>query len=378
MIDQEKQIRDLIQQVIDENAASNLFNVSPIAFHTHNGVDSPILGHLTLANGGYVNSGKTSFTDSSHNGFWLGVEGLFVGSALDANKLKFNSSTGLLEYAGNVSGRASSVLASAIDSSGHFIDTNLNTSAKTILGSFNFDSTDYSGALKTGNITWNAATGAITGGSGGLFNKNGLVFASNGVATITLDGATGSATFAGTLSGASGTFGTITAGNISGVTITGSTLSTGTTGNTDDIKHGRIRPRYNTPAVVYSDVGTYGGWWGLKDIDGHSVFYTDVESATGNAHDIGFRGDSTYSYDWYFQCNHDIIFVMPSSRYVRPSADNTINLGNNSYRWADIRTVLINGNTPLAGTKTYYVANTSGGAVNRKLTFSDGILISET
>lgn len=33
--------------------------------------------------------------------------------------------------------------------------------------------------------------------------------------------------------------------------------------------------------------------------------------------------------------------------------------------------------TPLAGTKVYYVANTSGGAVTRKLTFQDGILTAE-
>lgn len=33
---------------------------------------------------------------------------------------------------------------------------------------------------------------------------------------------------------------------------------------------------------------------------------------------------------------------------------------------------------PLAGTKVYFVSDTSGGAVNRKLTFVDGILTSET
>ena len=39
---------------------------------------------------------------------------------------------------------------------------------------------------------------------------------------------------------------------------------------------------------------------------------------------------------------------------------------------------LIDGQTPLAGTKTYYVADSSGGAVTRKLTFVDGVLTSET
>lgn len=33
---------------------------------------------------------------------------------------------------------------------------------------------------------------------------------------------------------------------------------------------------------------------------------------------------------------------------------------------------------PLEGTKVYYVSDSSGGAVNRKLTFQDGILVSET
>ena len=34
--------------------------------------------------------------------------------------------------------------------------------------------------------------------------------------------------------------------------------------------------------------------------------------------------------------------------------------------------------TALAGTKIYYVANSSGGAVTRKLTFKNGLLTSET
>lgn len=33
---------------------------------------------------------------------------------------------------------------------------------------------------------------------------------------------------------------------------------------------------------------------------------------------------------------------------------------------------------PLAGTKVYYTSDSSGGAVTRKLTFQDGVLVSET
>jgi len=34
--------------------------------------------------------------------------------------------------------------------------------------------------------------------------------------------------------------------------------------------------------------------------------------------------------------------------------------------------------TPLAGTKVYYVSDSNGGLITRKLTFQNGILISET
>lgn len=125
----------------------------------------------------------------------------------------------VIDGTSTLGGRLGSTLASAINSSGNFIDANLNTSAKTILSDFSFSPLDYSGAFKTGTITWNTTTGAITGGSGGLFNKGGLIFANAGVATITLDGATGNATFAGTLSAASGTLGSITAGTITGATV---------------------------------------------------------------------------------------------------------------------------------------------------------------
>src|SRR3990167_4909631 len=54
--------------------------------------------------------------------------------------------------------------------------------------------------------------------------------------------------------------------------------------------------------------------------------------------------------------------------------DGGAKLGTTLLRWSDIKTVLINGATPLAGTKVYYVSDTSGGAVTRKLTFVGGVL----
>jgi hypothetical protein len=45
--------------------------------------------------------------------------------------------------------------------------------------------------------------------------------------------------------------------------------------------------------------------------------------------------------------------------------------------WIDTDEEAITG-TPLAGTKVYYVSDSSGGTVNRKLTFVNGILTAET
>jgi len=136
--------------------------------------------------------------------------------------------------------------------------------------------------------------------------------------------------------------GAITGSTITGATITGSTLQTGTTGNNVNITAGRISQRYNEIEVVYSDVGTYGGFWGFKDIDGNSAFYIDIEGA-GTAHTIGFRGQPTNSGDWYFDCKGDIYLIGGTGHDFVPINDNQVSLGWSNSRWADVRSVLING-----------------------------------
>ena len=130
-------------------------------------------------------------------------------------------------------------------------------------------------------------------------------------------------------------------GNISGSTITGSTLSTGTSGNNVDITTGRISQRSGTTEVVYSDVGTNGGAWGFKDINGNVVFTIAVEG-TGTAHDVAFRGAATNSGAWIFDCK-DGINLASGMTYIDPLSNNTVRLGTSSYKFADVRSTLING-----------------------------------
>lgn len=56
-----------------------------------------------------------------------------------------------------------------------------------------------SGALKTGTITWNQTTGALAGGSGIAMTEWGLIGAKSGVASFTIESATGNAILAGDL-----------------------------------------------------------------------------------------------------------------------------------------------------------------------------------
>lgn len=126
-------------------------------------------------------------------------------------------------------------------------------------------------------------------------------------------------------------------GSITGSTITGSTLTTGTTGPNVEISASRISQRTGTTEVVYSDVGTYGGFWGIKDTDGDSVAYWAVRESDGSLSFVIEQGSL------YVQAEDDVIFVGDTGNDIYPASDNKMSLGLNANRWADVRSVLING-----------------------------------
>lgn len=72
------------------------------------------------------------------------------------------------------------------------------------------------------------------------------------------------------------------------------------------------------------------------------------------------------------------LWYMAPSNQARKVVASTAALTSGKYPKATTGGLLTDGPTPLAGTKVYYVSDTSGGAVTRKLTFTDGILTSET
>jgi hypothetical protein len=51
-----------------------------------------------IVTGGTIKYGKTSFTDTTHGGYYLGSEGIYFGSAADATKLKYTLATGAFDF----------------------------------------------------------------------------------------------------------------------------------------------------------------------------------------------------------------------------------------------------------------------------------------
>ena len=209
---------------------STEFSTAPFSV-TYDGLVTA--SNITLT-GGTIRFGKTSFTDSTNAGYYISSEGAYFGAASDASKLKYKVSDGTFDFIGTISSRSTVTIASSIDASGNLLtditNARLDTSAKKMLSGFTFGTADYAGALNSGTITWNTTTGALTGGSGVLVYRGGIIGAASGVATFTIDASTGAATFAGALSAPTGTIG--------GFTIGATDLSATSGGNTTILSSG--------------------------------------------------------------------------------------------------------------------------------------------
>jgi len=170
-----------------------------------------IFRNLTLT-GGKLNYQKTSFTDSTNAGYYIGKEGIYFGSASDTKRLKFDIDTGAFDFIGTIAGRDTNAIAFG-DQYGNLtkevINAKLDTSTKEILGDFTFGA---SGAIKMN-----------TDADNGLWiSPTGLLGKKSGATTFAID-TSGNATFKGDITGSTGTFGsvTITSGSISWSTVGG-------------------------------------------------------------------------------------------------------------------------------------------------------------
>lgn len=118
-----------------------------------------------------------------------------------------------------INNRLGSTIAGAIDEYGHFIDDRLDTSAKTILDGFTFGA---SGALQIG--TYEAGvSGDVKISPAGIVGRD-----KTNKTTFTIDGTTGDASFAGSLSAPTGTLGALTIATGGNIKLGQTAYNTGT------------------------------------------------------------------------------------------------------------------------------------------------------
>ena len=181
-----------------------------------------ILNNPTIQGGTLVTgSGDKVLKFNPTDGLWLGNTKfssapfrVTMEGALTASSLTITGAS--IDGTSTIGGRVANTLASAIDASGHFADSEISTASSAILGSFTFG---VSGALQIGTYQ-NGATGDIKISPTGILGRDKL-----GNTTFSINGETGVAALNGLVVGTNVGIGT--AEDSAGVTtIVGDTVTT--------------------------------------------------------------------------------------------------------------------------------------------------------
>jgi hypothetical protein len=193
-------------------------------------------GALTVDTAGHIKGGQTAYDTGT--GFFLGYSTaaykFSIGNSA-GNKLTWDGSalavTGSISATSTINGVTASTVTAGAAAGATAVQPAAITGMLTAGSSYALTGvvtpTD-TGALKVGSITWSATTGELTGGTGIAITENGIIGALAGVSKFALL-ANGTATFAGALSAATGSFGDVTAAGTITVGSSGKLISTGTT-----------------------------------------------------------------------------------------------------------------------------------------------------
>lgn len=205
----------------------------------------------------------------SSDGTW--VTSVAIDASGNAAFLGTVSAGSIVSGSATVSGVAlSTILANAVD--GKNIADALLVSGTSVLAGVLVPTN--TGAIKTGSITWNSTTGALTGGTGIAITEAGIIGAASGSATFTLSASTGAATFKGDITGGSnlditgrGVFGGAytTSGYNSAIHAnTGYAASNGVTGFSNTLVGAGVRGEHSGSGYgvngFCSSSGGYGVW----------------------------------------------------------------------------------------------------------------------
>lgn len=199
---------------------------------------------------GAINATSGNFTGTITAGSVITDTVTVGGTALSAIKAGAASGATAVQPAGLAGYATTGSIANLIDK----------TAATTLSGTITPASgVANSGAFKLGTLTWNAS-GVVTGGSGIAITAAGIVGATGGATTFSID-ASGNAVFKGNITGATGTF----SGNISTAGFVSASGSTSVDGNLGVIA-GRNSSFFGSGIIGTSYIGATNGSHGVMGI----------------------------------------------------------------------------------------------------------------
>jgi len=113
-------------------------------------------------------------------------------------------------------------------------------------------------------------------------------------------------------------------------------LQTGTNADEKwiDMSEGRISQKTETDEVVFTDVGSDGGVFGLKDISGNLMLMMSISNDATYGYVVNF--DFSYSYPdgiLFTQLGKSVTFKLNQTSAIKPGNDNYGYLGTNDYAW---------------------------------------------
>lgn len=272
------------------------------------------------------------------------------------------------------------------------INARIDTATKKVLSDFNFGNTDYAGAVRSGDITWNTTTGAITGGSGVVVYRKGIIGAKAGSTTFSIDATTGDATFSGDITGST----------LTGGTITGATIQTATTGYRVKLTSAS-NIQFLNGATEKGSIGADTGDSIVYVSDDNHIFRNDtVELAKINSGGIHLPSSKTISFSGGVSItdegsNLDISESLEVHGTIYSNSDDVDDLGKSTKEWRHLYlggtiqgsgSINIDGNIKTGGTfessdgsdgitetKGFVTAVESSRAKWRDIVVKDGLIV---
>jgi hypothetical protein len=342
-----------------------------------NKIKNLVVDTITISPDGYIKSGKEDFTDSTNAGYYISSEGVYIGSASDATKFKYDIEEETFEFVGKITATTgSSVSVNYLD--GAITPSNLDIASAGWTTSCVFSATDYNTvAWTSGQVrTAKGTTYSISSGNTGNMSSATYIYLDINTSTTVLQKTTtaSNAVGAGKILiavaknvsspkkaefqsfGNIGVGTLITADNIAANTITANELtSNSVTAAKIDVSQlsaisaniGSVTSGTITGALIQTSSSSNAGIKMSSTIGGMSIYGENIKIFDTSGTEYGSIGSGGAYFDIYAKSSRNIritpgatsgtVFInVGSGAGIAPATSGTGNCGLSSQYWANV------------------------------------------